>query len=688
MNWRRRSSPAKPLMMEMNVNSRLSIHSRRDKEFHPAKLTEWVSQKEVFFIRCEEQARLYRKSSYLCVYQPKGETTYITGCKPNIRSDDSNRFMLFRLVKLKEDEVTMCAATTSIAPFIIKFQTHNSDKDLFFEVSSNCEEVCITEEKSKASEFHLKVEKCNYFRILYKKDDQVYYLHAPTKWGVASRQQILSLSLREEASARSYMAFYYVSDASSHPRRLHQRELSDLIESSAEDKPLHITCQRSADSDSRHASDLYVKQKVRDSFRVKAKHGKTKRVNKKEQNSEAKDADTDEEQNSEANFSSKHLTKFVLLKKDPIDPFIIKFQAHDSGKDLFFEVSSDCKEVRTTEEKSKASRFHVKVEKGDYFKILYKTDGQVYHLYAPAKSATSSQLSLSLKENASARSYMAFYYASDTSSHSRRLEQGDLSDLIKSTAEDKLHISCQRSVDCDSRDVGYLFVKQNENTVKAKQCTTKHLKEEYKPETNPKHFTRFVLQCADSEQPSTTDSIQTQPSSTGAADPQSPATEDPSSPGANSETQHSSTEMTPSAKDSNSSNGADSSATDSNQAPTINKGHGPNSTEECDSRQLQGHLSTNAGTKTPSVTEIPTVTGTDVDINDKSSRSSPATDPEQVPQPADKNTNSNLKQNSQTGTAPPSVPEDPPIRSGSPQPVGPAGASNGGGSSSSGCGVM
>ena len=122
MNWRRRSTPTKPLMMEMNVNSRLSIHNRRDKEFHPAKLTEWVSQKEVFFIRCEEQARLYRKTSYLCVYQPKGEATYITGCKPNIRSDDNNRFMLFRLVKLKKDEVSMCAATTSIAPFIIKFR--------------------------------------------------------------------------------------------------------------------------------------------------------------------------------------------------------------------------------------------------------------------------------------------------------------------------------------------------------------------------------------------------------------------------------------------------------------------------------------------------------------------------------------------------------------------------------------
>lgn len=108
MNWRRRSTPTKPLMMEMNVNSRLSIHSRKDKEFHPAKLAEWVSQKEVFFIKCKNQAKLFPKSSYLCVYQPEGEATYVTGCKPDIRSDDSKRFMLFRLIKLKEDEVATC----------------------------------------------------------------------------------------------------------------------------------------------------------------------------------------------------------------------------------------------------------------------------------------------------------------------------------------------------------------------------------------------------------------------------------------------------------------------------------------------------------------------------------------------------------------------------------------------------
>ena len=460
MNWRQRSTPTKPLMMEMNVNSCLSIHGRRDKEFHPAKLTEWVSQKEVFFIRCEEQARLYRKSSYLCVYQPKGEASYVTGCKPNIRSDDSNRFMLFRLVKLNEDEVATCTATTSIVPFIIKFEVKGAAR--FFEVSKDCKEVNTTEEKSRASIFHLKVEKCNYFRILYKTKDHVYYLHAPTKLvTTTSHQPTLSLSLTEDARALSYMAFYNASDAPSRSRKLHQRELSDLIESSTEDK-LHITCQRSVDFDSRDASDLYVKQnEKRNSIRVKVKHGILK---------EDKEPD-----------KAMYFTEFVLLNS--IASFIIKFRA--GGKNLFFKVSSDCKEVCTTEEKSKASRFHLRDEKSNYFKILYKTKGdQVYHLHA-----TSSKLSLSLTEDANARSYMAFYNASDNPFHSRRLHQRELSDLIKSSTEDKLHITCQRSVDFDSRDASDLYVKQNKKRnsirVKVKHGITK--------EDKIVHFTKFVL---------------------------------------------------------------------------------------------------------------------------------------------------------------------------------------------------
>jgi hypothetical protein len=646
MNWRRRSTPTKPLMMEMNVNSRLSIHSRRDKEFHPAKLTEWVSQKEVFFIRCEEQAWLYRKTSYLCVYQPKGESTYVTGCKPNIRSDDSNRFMLFRLVKLKEDEVATCTATTSIAPFIIKFRgAHDTGKDLFFEVSRDCKEVSATEEKAKASTFHLKVEKLNYFRILYKtNDNQVYYLHAPTKL-VASRRQILGLSLREDPSARSYMAFYYASDTHSHSRRLHQRELSDLIESLTEDK-LHITCQCSVDSDSRDASDLYVKQKKRDSFRVQVKHGKTKRLEKdqkskkdkeqkakaeKEQNAEAhKEQKAEAEQNAEAEkeqnaaqtqppeAKSTHFTEFVLLRKDQIAPFIIKFRVHGvADKDFFFEVSSDCKEVYITEDKVKASKFHLKVEKSNYFKILYKNaSNQVYYLYAPTKPvklAASSQLSLLPREDDinSARSYMAFYYADDTPSRSRRLQQRELSDLIESSTEDKLHITCQHSVDCasNSRDVSDFFVEQIESTfhVKVKHGKMKQLATENEQST---HFTGFVLQSLNHKQALTTNSTQTQHSSNG-ANSQTPSREDPrqisESPLA-AETQLSSNgtdSQTPS-------NGADSLVKEY-QPPTDMSREPLNSPEGGDSKKVR-HSSTSADSKTPSAAETQhSSNGTNVD---------------------------------------------------------------------------
>ena len=259
-------------------------------------------------------------------------------------------------------------------------------------MSRDCKEVHTTKEKSKASTFHLKVEKCNYFRILYKTKDHVYYLHVPTKLvTTTSHQPILSLSLTEDARARSYMAFYNASDTPFHSRRLHQRELSDLIESSTEDK-LHITCQRSVDSDSRDASDLYVQQKEKkekkepnekqNTFRIKIKRGKTKYLENARKN---------EEENTKPKVveaKSMHFTDFVLL--NPIAPFIIKFRA--AGKDLFFEVSSDCKEVRTTEEESKASIFHLKVERSNYFKILYKTKGgHVYYLHAPTKLATSHQ---------------------------------------------------------------------------------------------------------------------------------------------------------------------------------------------------------------------------------------------------------------------------------------------------------
>ena len=54
------------------AHSRMALHSRRSKHLCPEKLTEWLNEKEVFFINCQERRRIkLRKSSYLCVC--KGE---------------------------------------------------------------------------------------------------------------------------------------------------------------------------------------------------------------------------------------------------------------------------------------------------------------------------------------------------------------------------------------------------------------------------------------------------------------------------------------------------------------------------------------------------------------------------------------------------------------------------------------
>ena len=101
VNWRGKSKRNQPLRMRLDgksTNSRLAIHNRKDQHFHPADLTEWVNEKEIFFINCQERSITAPISSYLCVYE-SGET----GCKPAIKShDDKRKFMLFRLIKPKE----------------------------------------------------------------------------------------------------------------------------------------------------------------------------------------------------------------------------------------------------------------------------------------------------------------------------------------------------------------------------------------------------------------------------------------------------------------------------------------------------------------------------------------------------------------------------------------------------------
>ena len=101
VNWRGKSKRNQPLRMRLDgksTNSRMAIHCRKNRLYHPADLTEWVNEKEIFFINCQERSFTAPVSSYLCVYE-SGET----GCKPTIEShDDKRKFMLFRLIKPKE----------------------------------------------------------------------------------------------------------------------------------------------------------------------------------------------------------------------------------------------------------------------------------------------------------------------------------------------------------------------------------------------------------------------------------------------------------------------------------------------------------------------------------------------------------------------------------------------------------
>ena len=101
VNWRGKTKRNQQLRVRLDgksTNSRMAIHCRKNREYHPADLTEWVNEKEIFFINCQERSITAPVGSYLCVYE-SGET----GCKPTIEShDDKRKFMLFRLIKPRE----------------------------------------------------------------------------------------------------------------------------------------------------------------------------------------------------------------------------------------------------------------------------------------------------------------------------------------------------------------------------------------------------------------------------------------------------------------------------------------------------------------------------------------------------------------------------------------------------------
>ena len=100
--------------------ARMALHSRRHKNFQPVNLTEWINEKEVYFINCREPALrgVVKRGSYLCVKKEKtrkesesdakkakpSDSGYVVGCESDIKkNDDRGVFMLFRLLKAKHD---------------------------------------------------------------------------------------------------------------------------------------------------------------------------------------------------------------------------------------------------------------------------------------------------------------------------------------------------------------------------------------------------------------------------------------------------------------------------------------------------------------------------------------------------------------------------------------------------------
>lgn len=137
-----------PLELKLNAKeskSMLTLQDRRSKYLRPAELTDWINEKEIYYINCKH--RTFKKDSYICVAattrQPRtsgeidtvegeGEVSaaetykkrsagassggagtsttgavahsYTTCCKPSISAhDDCSTFMLFRLIRVKKN---------------------------------------------------------------------------------------------------------------------------------------------------------------------------------------------------------------------------------------------------------------------------------------------------------------------------------------------------------------------------------------------------------------------------------------------------------------------------------------------------------------------------------------------------------------------------------------------------------
>ena len=91
-------------MRDTVSNSDLALRSRSVDHFEqPAKLSEWVSGGEFFYIICPERSTLRHKRRYLCVFKTSAdgleEQEYVTGCKSRKNHNKPDTHMLFSLVK-------------------------------------------------------------------------------------------------------------------------------------------------------------------------------------------------------------------------------------------------------------------------------------------------------------------------------------------------------------------------------------------------------------------------------------------------------------------------------------------------------------------------------------------------------------------------------------------------------------
>ena len=91
-------------MRDTVSNSDLALRSRSIDHFErPAKLSEWLTGWEFFYIICPERSTWRRKRRYLCVFKPSAESLeeqeYVTGCKSRKNHNKPDTHMLFSLVK-------------------------------------------------------------------------------------------------------------------------------------------------------------------------------------------------------------------------------------------------------------------------------------------------------------------------------------------------------------------------------------------------------------------------------------------------------------------------------------------------------------------------------------------------------------------------------------------------------------